>query len=106
MNAHKHRIAAWASTVSLRLATGSDLAALERLAGRDSRELPPGPHLLAERDGRVDAALSVSTGELMADPFRRTEELCALLRCHAGDVSSAPEVRPHRVAPRAQLVTA
>jgi len=68
----------------VRLAASDDMVALGRLAGLDSRPLPAGPHLVAERDGRIDAALSLATGELVADPFRRTAELCDLLRCHAG----------------------
>jgi hypothetical protein len=79
-----HRLVAWQSPVTVRLGTPADLVALGRLAGLDSRPLPAGPHLVAERDGRIDAALSLATGELVADPFRRTAELCDPLRCHAG----------------------
>ena len=70
-------------TVTLRLADATDAAELRRLAQVDSRRLPPGPHLVAIRDGRFDAAISLSTRELIADPFHRTAELCELLRCHA-----------------------
>jgi hypothetical protein len=99
-----HRVGAWQSPVTLRLATPADIGALEQLAGLDSRPLPPGPHLVAERDGRTDAALSLSTGQLIADPFRRTAELCELLRCHAGGLltarqpSPSPELRPRPLA--------
>jgi hypothetical protein len=79
-----HRRAAWQRPVTLRLADDTDDAALDRLAQLDSRHLPPGPHLLAERDGRIEAAICLATGDLVADPFRRTAELCELLRCHAG----------------------
>ena len=72
--------------MTLRLATSADTPDLERLAQLDSRRLPPAPHLLAERAGRIDAALSLSSGELIADPFRRTAELCELLRSHADAV--------------------
>jgi hypothetical protein len=77
-----------------------------RLAQGDSSPLPPGPHLVAERDRRTDAAISLATGELIADPFRRTAELRELLRCHAGDLRVAAE-RPsaHRLKPRPRLVT-
>jgi hypothetical protein len=78
-----HRLAAWRTPVIVRLAVPADLGALERLGALDSRALPAGPHLVAEREGRIDAALSLSTGEVVADPFRRTDELCELLRCHA-----------------------
>src|SRR5918994_1513362 len=103
----EHRIATWSSPVSLRLASARDLGALERLAGLDSRRLPPGPHLVAEREGRIEAALSLSTQELVADPFRRTAELRQLLRCHAGELrttaASRPEAGPR---PRPRLVPA
>jgi hypothetical protein len=83
-----------------------DLASLERLAQLDSRPLPPGPHLVAEREGRIDAVLSLSTGELAADPFRRTAELCQLLRCHAGSVRVGSERSAAPVASRPKLATA
>jgi hypothetical protein len=89
-----HRLAAWQSPVTVRMATAADLVALERLAGLDSRPLPPGPHLVAERDGRIDAALSLATGGLVADPFRRTAELSDLLRCHAGRLAGGPQPSP------------
>ena len=102
-----HRIDAWSSAITVRLAAAADLAALERLAGLDSRPLPPGPYLVAERDGSIEAALSLCTHELVADPFRRTAELCALLSCHAGAVRITAEQRcPARLEPLPQLVPA
>jgi hypothetical protein len=88
------RLAASDGPVTVRVAARADAAALERLAGLDSRLLPPGPHLVAEREGRIDAALSLSTEELVADPFRRTAELGALLRCHADGLPGSPERSP------------
>jgi hypothetical protein len=70
------------ASVTLRIAHPADRPALTRLAQLDSRALPPGPHLVAEREGRIDAALSLSSGLLVADPFRRTAELCRLLQDH------------------------
>jgi hypothetical protein len=78
------RAADWGLPVTLRLATADDGAALARLAQLDSRQLPAGPLLVAERGGRIEAALSLARGESLADPFRRTAELVELLRCHAG----------------------
>jgi hypothetical protein len=80
----RYRIASWGSAVTLRLAEEGDTLALHRLAQLDSRPLPPPPFLVAERDGQIDAALSLVTHEVVADPFRRTAELCQLLSCHAG----------------------
>jgi hypothetical protein len=78
--------AAWQMPTTLRLATADDGPALGRLAELDSNRLSPGPHLVADRDGRIDAALSLATGELIADPFHPTADLCELLRCHAGEI--------------------
>lgn len=69
--------------ITLRPANASDAGELERVAQLDSRRLPPGPHLVAVRAGRIDAAISLATGELVADPFHPTAELCELLRFHA-----------------------
>jgi hypothetical protein len=70
--------------VTLRPTNAADGRAIQRLAELESRWFPPpGPHLVAVTEGRVDAAISLSTGEVIADPFRRTAELCELLRLHA-----------------------
>jgi hypothetical protein len=106
-NLDQHRPVAWQRPVTLRLADEGDLAGLERLAQLDSRSLPPGPYLVAERDRRIEAAISLATGGLMADPFRRTAEICELLRCHAGDIRvTAPSLPSAPLAPRPRLVTA
>jgi hypothetical protein len=101
-----HRPAAWERPVTLRLADQADAAGLGRLADLDSRPLPPGPHLVAERDRRLEAAISLATGELIADPFRRTAELCELLRCHAGELRARPHRTPVAFTPRPRLATA
>jgi hypothetical protein len=86
-------------SVTLRIAGSADDAALRRVAQLDSRPLPPTPHLIAERDGRVDAALSLASGETVADPFRPTAELCDLLRRHATSIEPAPRRRRWRLRP-------
>jgi hypothetical protein len=102
-----HRLAAWASEVTLRLANEDDAAPLERLAQLESRRLSEGPHLVAARDGVVEAALSLRSGEMIADPFRRTAELCSLLRCHAGRTRlEATETPIHDPGVRAVLAPA
>jgi hypothetical protein len=92
----RNRSALWRTPVTLHLACASDRPALARLAQLDSRPLPPGPHLVAIRDGRIDAAISLTTGEVVANPFRRTAELCGLLRCHAGPRRVVPNELPAR----------
>jgi hypothetical protein len=108
-NQDQHRSAAWERPVVLRLANEDDIAGLERLAALDSCPLPPAPYLVAERDRGMEAAISLATGELVADPFRRTAELCELLRCHAGGVRVAARglpATPLKARARARLVTA
>jgi hypothetical protein len=92
--------------ITLRLAGPDDERALERLAQLDSRPLPPGPHLLCERADRIDAAISLGSGELVADPFRRTAELCELLRCHAGGLRVRFERPAAALSPRPRLAVA
>jgi hypothetical protein len=67
------------STLTLRNLTAADSGAVERLAQLDGRAAPTGSLLGAEVEGRLLAARSVETGEVVADPFSRTEELRALL---------------------------
>jgi hypothetical protein len=79
--------------LTLRLARPADTISLERLAQLDSRRLAPGPHLVAERGGIIDAALSLSSGELAADPFQPTAELCDLLLKRAAQLRGSPHPR-------------
>lgn len=69
--------------VTLRAARPDDAPDVARLAALDSRRVPAGPLLLAEENGVLRAALAVTTGEAIADPFAPTEHLLALLRRHA-----------------------
>ena len=55
--------------ISIRLAAAADVPALRAVAERDSRLLPRGDLLVAEAQGEVQAALSLQTGEFVADPF-------------------------------------
>ena len=66
--------------VTIRLADTADAGALSRLAQLDTSFVRPGPHLVAELDGRIEAAISISTGAVLANPFVRTAEICDLLR--------------------------
>ena len=102
----RHRLDAWEVPTTIRLATADDCEALTRLAELESSPLPPGPYLVAERDGAICAALSLATHEIVADPFRRTAELCELLRCYAGGLRAVEERSARRLDPRPRLVTA
>ena len=68
-----------APSVLIRAARGSDGPALTRLAALDSAEVPAGDLLVAEADGALIAARSIDSGQVIADPFRPTADVVALL---------------------------
>jgi hypothetical protein len=71
-------------TVTIRPAYPDDEAAIVRLAALDSAAVPAWPFLLAEVEGELRAALSLSSGRAIADPFERTVRIVAMLRTYAG----------------------
>ena len=71
------------NVISIRAATSEDRPALTRLAALDSAPVPAGPVLIAEVDGRPEAALGIEDQTVVADPFEPTAELVSLLRVHA-----------------------
>jgi hypothetical protein len=95
--------------VIVRRSEPRDARSLARVAGRDSKSVPDGPLLVAEAGGEVLAALPLHGGEPIADPFRPTAALVALLELRArqlrriasrhggtlaaGGVSATPVVR-------------
>ena len=87
----KQRPAKWeARDVSIRLATPADAVAIARLAALDSSRPPVGPTLLGEIDGRLWAALGVDDRHAIADPFRPSGDVVALLRARAEHVRGDP----------------
>jgi len=79
------------ATVTIRPGYPDDEAAIRRLAALDSASVPPTPFLLAEIEGELLAALSVTTGRAIADPFRPTVHITAMLRDYAS--GGAPDGR-------------
>jgi hypothetical protein len=65
--------------VTIRRLREDDRAAIERLSQLDSHSAPKGAMLGAEVEGNLLAAISLASGEVIADPFSRTGELRALL---------------------------
>lgn len=76
-------------TVTIRPAHPDDRRSIQLVAQRDSRPVPPGELVVAEREGRILAALSSQTGELVADPFQPTADVVELLRLRQRQVASA-----------------
>ncbi len=79
----------------IRRSTAGDEAALARLAALDSAGPPSGPALVAEVDSRLLAALPMGSGRPIADPFRPTAELVALLELRRAQIEAA-ELIPAR----------
>jgi hypothetical protein len=78
-------------TVTIRAARGSDGDRLTRLARLDSQRPLAGEILVAEQGGELVAALGADRA--IADPFRPTADLVALLRVRSG---GAPATSPRR----------
>ena len=78
------------SSISLRHAVSSDAEALDRLAQLDSKRLPAGNHLVAERDGELIAAISQPGGVAFADPFTPSADAVALLHQWAKQRTATP----------------
>jgi hypothetical protein len=65
--------------IIIRSARAADEDAVRRVAQRDSRAVPDGDLLIAVVDGEVQAAIALESGDVIADPFRRTAELVRML---------------------------
>ena len=85
--------------LTIRLASAADEGRLRTLAQLDSAPVPSGPVLIVVVDGRLRAALPLDGGAPIADPFRRSAGMIALLRMRAAQLSE----RPRR--PRGPLAT-
>ena len=78
----------------IRSATADDEAILLRLSVLDSQRVLTAPALIGEIDGEPAAAISLTTGRVVADPFVSTAELVAHLRVRAAAVVAA-HAAPH-----------
>jgi hypothetical protein len=73
----------YAPALTIRYAVPADAEALDRLAELDSTRAPRGVVLVGEVAGRIWAAVSLDDHHAVADPFRPTGELVALLVARA-----------------------
>jgi hypothetical protein len=76
-------------SITLRFAFPDDQLAVNRLAALDSSRPPAPPVLIAEVAGELRAALSITDGTAVADPFHLTTEHVALLRIRAARLTGA-----------------
>jgi hypothetical protein len=68
------------ASLTLRVARPDDAATVRRLAQLDSSRPPTGRVLLAVVGSEPVAALGVESGLVVADPFRPTADVVAVLR--------------------------
>ena len=80
--------AAAAAPVLIRHAERGDARALDSLAALDEQELPRGDQLVGELDGRIVAALDLTSGKAIADPFAPTVGVVRLLELRAAQMRS------------------
>ena len=88
--------------VTIREANASDAGALRRLAELDSGRVPAEPMLIAEVGGAIRAAVSMSSGDVIADPFHPTQEVVQMLKIHRntqGAIRATGQARPAPSAP-------
>jgi hypothetical protein len=74
------------ASITIRPLREDDVAAVHRLAELEERPVPPGPLLLAEVEGTVEAAVGVEGGEALANPFVASAEVVSLLELRAGQL--------------------
>jgi hypothetical protein len=75
-----------------------DQGALVRVAELDCARVPAAPLMVAVVGGQLRAALSLSDGTTIADPFHRTASLVELLTMRAEQLRSGAGARPRRFA--------
>jgi hypothetical protein len=92
-SAHPARAVPVDASVTLRFASAADQTRLERLAALDSSTCPAPPVLLAEVDGQLLAALALSDGAVVADPFSPTLDLIDLLCARARQLEGNSRTR-------------
>lgn len=69
--------------VTIRRFAEHDIDGIRRLAALDEKPVPAGAVLVAEVRGELVAALPLDGGPALADPFKPTADIAALLRLRA-----------------------
>jgi hypothetical protein len=95
-------------SVTIRNAYPDDAPALWRLAALDSAPVPAEPLLVAETEGQLRVAVSMSDLEAIADPFVATADIVEMLREHIARTAAESTRRRFSIkrvlAPRVRLV--
>jgi hypothetical protein len=77
------------SRITVRRFAERDIDSVRLLAALDSKPMPTGGVLVAEQDGEVVAALPLDSGQALADPFKPTAHLVALLKVRAAQIHAS-----------------
>jgi hypothetical protein len=75
----------WAAVV-IRPTVAADATALRRLAELDSAPVPDGDTVVAEQGGSLIAAVAISDGASISNPFRPTADIVALVQLRAAQL--------------------
>lgn len=76
-------------SITIRPLRNEDVSAVERLAELDERPVPPGPLLLAEVEGTIEAAIGLQGRETVANPFAASASAVSLLHVRAEQLRAA-----------------
>src|SRR3954451_8262773 len=76
------------SVIAFRTATDEDDRVLRDLSALDSHSPLQRPAVIATVDGSPVAAVSLSDGQIVADPFTRTEDIVVLLRARVAALAA------------------
>lgn len=90
----------------LRADRPTDESTLRRLAALDSARPLKGRALVAEIDGEPVAAIGLTDGRVVADPFVKTSEVVELLQVRADRMQPEANKRPHRFMDRFRAAVA
>lgn len=90
----------------LRADRPTDESTLRRLAALDSTRPLKGRALVAEIDGEPVAAIGLTDGRVVADPFVKTSEVVELLQVRADRMQPEADKRTHRFIDRFRAAVA
>jgi len=76
-------------SITIRPLREEDVPAVELLAELEERPVPPGPLLLAEVEGTIEAAIGLKGGETVANPFSESGAAVSLLHVRAAQLRAA-----------------
>ena len=77
------------ASITIRPLREEDVPAVELLAELEERPVPPGPLLLAEVEGTIEAAVALEGGETVANPFSESAGAVSLLHLRAAQLRAA-----------------